>query len=149
MVDFLRGCCMSTSAPDILLIDDSPTTADLFKYALQVNKSLVTLQAIYDGQSALDMLLGNGQPASAQLPQLILLDMHLPRLDGLEVLAQLRAAERTREVPVLIYSGSAAEEVEAEALRHGANGYLCKPAGFKDTCAMIKEIEHQWLKRAD
>ena len=149
MVDFLRGCCMSTGAPDILLIDDSPTTADLFKYALQVNKSPFTIQAVYDGQSALDMLLGNDEPSPPQLPQLILLDMRLPRLDGLEVLTQLRADARTRQVPVLIYSGSNAEEAKAEAMQHGANGYVCKPAGLKDICALIKDIEHQWLKRAD
>ncbi|HUB89852.1 MAG TPA: response regulator [Dyella sp.] len=140
---------MSTSAPDILLIDDSPTTADLFKYALQANKSHVTMQVVYDGQSALDMLLGSSPSMSSPLPQLILLDMHLPRLDGLEVLAQLRADARTRQVPVLIYSGSSAEEAEAEAIQHGANGYVCKPAGFKDTCAMIKHIEDQWLKQTD
>lgn len=138
---------MSTGAPDILLIDDSLTTADLFKYALKVNKSDTTIQAVHDGESALDMLLGNDQPSSTQLPQLILLDMHLPRLDGLEILAQLRANERTRQVPVLIYSGSDAQESEAEAIRHGANGYVCKPAGFKDICAMIKQIEYEWLKR--
>ncbi|GGA30219.1 response regulator [Dyella nitratireducens] len=140
---------MSTGAPDILLIDDSPTTADLFKYALKVNKSQVTIQAVYDGQAALDMLLGNGQPSSIGLPQLILLDMHLPRLDGLEVLTQLRAAERTMQVPVLIYSGSDADEAKAEAMQHGANGYVCKPAGFKETCVMIRQIEEQWLMRAD
>lgn len=139
---------MSTGAPDILLIDDSPTTADLFKYALQANKSQTTIQAVYDGQAALDMLLGNGQP-SMQLPQLILLDMHLPTLDGLEVLAQLRANARTRQLPVLIYSGASAEEAEAEAMQHGASGYICKPAGFKETCAMIRHIEDQWLKHAD
>src|SRR5579859_2929364 len=137
---------MSTGAPDILLIDDSLTTADLFKYALKVNKSNITIQAVHDGESALDILLGDDLPSSTQLPQLILLDMHLPRLDGLEVLAQLRADERTRQVPVLIYSGSDAQESEAEAIRHGANGYVCKPAGFKDICAMIRQIEQQWLK---
>ncbi|HKT29588.1 response regulator [Dyella sp.] len=140
---------MSTDAPDILLIDDSPTTADLFKYALQLNKSQVTMQVVYDGQAALDMLFDNEQAAATPLPQLILLDMHLPRLDGLEVLTQLRANERTRQVTVLIYSGSDAQEAKAEAMRHGANGYVCKPAGFKDTCAMIKQIEDEWLKRTD
>ncbi|WP_333681196.1 response regulator [Dyella sp.] len=140
---------MSTGAPDILLIDDSPTTADLFKYALQLNQSQVTMQVVYDGQAALDMLFDSEQATSTPLPQLILLDMHLPRLDGLEVLAQLRANERTRRVPVLIYSGSDAQEAKAEAMQHGANGYVCKPAGFKDTCAMIKRIEDEWLKRAD
>ncbi|RUL80081.1 response regulator [Dyella choica] len=138
---------MSTGAPDILLIDDSPTTADLFRYALRANKSRITLRAVHDSESALDMLLGNGQAASTALPQLILLDMHLPRVDGLEVLAQLRADERTRQVPVLIYSGADAAEVEAEVIRHGADGYVCKPAEFKDICALIKKIEQQWLKR--
>lgn len=139
---------MSTGAPDILLIDDSPTTADLFKYALQANKSQITIQAVYDGHAALDMLLGNGQASATELPQLILLDMHLSGLDGLEVLAQLRADERTRQVPVLIYSGSDAEEAKAEAMQHGANGYVCKPAGFRETCAMIRQIEEQWLRQA-
>ena len=137
---------MGTGAPDILLIDDSPTTADLFKFALRANKSQTTVQAVHDAESALEMLLGGDPAGSIALPQLILLDMHLPRVDGLEVLAQLRAHERTRQVPVLIYSGADAEAVEAEVIRHGADGYVCKPAEFREICAMIKRIEQQWLK---
>ncbi|GLQ90102.1 response regulator [Dyella flagellata] len=138
---------MSTGAPDILLIDDSPTTADLFKYALRANKSQTTVQAVHDSEAALEMLLGGNPTSPTALPQLILLDMHLPRVDGLEVLAQLRADERTRQIPVLIYSGADAEAVEAEVMHHGASGYLCKPAEFREICAMIKRIEQQWLKR--
>jgi two-component system response regulator len=138
---------MNTVAPDILLIDDSPTTADLFKYALKANKSPTVLLAVHDGQSALAMLQGGGQAAPMPLPQLILLDMHLPRMDGLEVLAQLRSHARTRQVPVLIYSGADAAELEPEVVRHGANGYVCKPAEFRDICQLIRQIEQQWLKQ--
>jgi CheY-like chemotaxis protein len=140
---------MSVGAPDILLVEDSPTTAELFLFALKANQSSVTVQIAHDGEAALDLLLGvasaSGSSTPAALPRLVLLDLHMPRLDGFEVLARLRADERTRLLPVLVYSSSDLESDKCDALRRGANGYVHKPVGFKDACETIARIERDWL----
>jgi CheY-like chemotaxis protein len=135
-------------APDILLVEDSPTTAELFMFALKANKSGTTIQIARDGVEALDMLLDDATPsgsARVPLPRLLLLDLHMPKLDGFEVLERLRADERTRLLPVVVYTSSDLESDRLEALRRGANGYVHKPLGFKDACAAIAQIERDWL----
>lgn len=139
---------MNTSAPDILLVEDSPTTAELFVFALQYNKSSATIQVVRDGVEALDILLGDAiSPESARaLPRVILLDLFMPRVDGFEVLQHLRAHERTRLLPVVVYSSSDQESDRREAFRLGANDYLYKPVGFKDCCEAIARLERDWLR---
>jgi CheY-like chemotaxis protein len=133
-------------APDILLVEDSSTTAELFVFALKANKSGATIQIARDGVDALDMLLGDAtRSGSVPLPRLLLLDLHMPRLDGFEVLERLRADERTRLLPVVVYTSCDLESDRLEALRRGANGYVHKPVGFKDACAAIAQIERDWL----
>lgn len=140
---------MSTAAPDILLAEDSSTTAELFVYALKANKSGATIQVVRDGVEVLDFLFGSGSQSESicnALPRLVLLDLHMPRLGGLEVLERLRANERTRVLPVVILSSSDQESDEHEAYRLGANGYVKKPRGFKESCGAIAQIERDWLR---
>ena len=138
----------SAQPPDILLIEDSPTTAELFAFALKANKSGATLQIIDDAEAALTLLLGH-EPAAAvpadPLPRLVVLDLHMPRLDGLEMLDLLRGNAHTRQLPVVIYSASDLPSDRAEALRRGANDFVRKPDGFRDACAAIARIERDWL----
>ena len=133
---------------DILLIEDSPTIAELFAYALQANKSRATLRIVQDAEAALALLL-DGYPAAASnplpLPRLVVLDLHLPTLNGLEALDRLRGNERTRQLPVVIYSASDRDSDRAEAMRRGANGFVRKPVGFKDACEAVARIEREWL----
>lgn len=139
---------MSISAPDILLAEDSPTTAELFVFALEANQSAATIQVVRDGVEAIDFLLGSATPSESTrsaLPRLLLLDLHMPRLDGFQVLERLRADERTRHLPVVIYSSSDQESDKLEAYRRGANGYVQKPMGFKDACETIARLERDWL----
>jgi len=141
---------MSTCAPDILLVEDSPTTAELFVFALEANKSSATLRIARDGVEALDLLLGGAvqsESACKALPRLLLLDLHMPRLDGFEVLERLRADERTRHLPVVVYSSSDQESDKNEVYRRGADGYVNKPVGFKDACETIARLERDWLGR--
>jgi two-component system response regulator len=145
------GAAMSSGAPDILLVEDSRTTAELFVLALRANKSRASIQIARDADDALRRLLGDDadpEGASRPLPRLVLLDLHLPRLDGLEVLERLRADARTRHLPVLIYSASDLDSDRSEALRRGASGYVYKPVGFQDACAAIADLERDWLERA-
>jgi CheY-like chemotaxis protein len=140
---------MNASAPDILLVEDSPTTAKVFMFALEANKSAVTVHIARDGVEALDLLLGTAslpESASSELPRLLLLDLQMPRLHGFEVLERLRADERTRLLPVVIYSSSDEESDKREAYRWGANGYIHKPLGFKDACETIAQLERDWLR---
>lgn len=140
---------MNPAAPDILLAEDNPTTAELFVYALEANKSGVTIQVVHDGVEVMDFLFGDTAQSNnmgCALPRLVLLDLNMPRLGGLEVLERLRADERTRGLPVLILSSSEQESDEREAYRLGVNGYIQKPRGFKEACAIFAQIEHDWLK---
>jgi len=142
---------MNISAPDILLAEDSPTTAELFVFALEANQSGATIHVVRDGVEALDFLLGGvtlSESAHNALPRLVLLDLYMPRLGGFEVLERLRADERTQILPVVILSSSDQESDKREAYRLGANGYIQKPVGFKDSCEAIARLERDWL-RAD
>lgn len=139
---------MNISAPDILLVEDSPTSAELFVFALEANQSGATIQIVRDGVQALDFLLGGATPSGSAcnaLPRLVLLDIHMPRLDGFQVLERLRADERTRFLPVVILSSSDKESDRREAYRLGANGCISKPMGFKDSCEAIAQLEREWL----
>lgn len=140
---------MNIEAPDILLAEDSPTTAELFVYALEANNSGVTIQVVRDGVEALDFLLGGVtqfESIHKAMPRLVLLDLHMPRLGGFEVLERLRADERTRFLPVVILSSSDQELDKHEAYRLGANDYIKKPIGFEESCEAIAQIERDWLR---
>jgi CheY-like chemotaxis protein len=142
---------MSMRAPDILLLEDSSATAELFEFALKANKSGATVKVARDGEAALDRLPGVANVSGsspAALPRLLLLDLHMPRLDGFEVLKRLRADERPRLVPVLVYSSSDLESDKSNALRQGANDYVHEPVGFKDVCETIARIERDWISAA-
>jgi len=143
---------MNITAPDILLVEDSPTMAELFMFALEANKSVATVKVVRDGVEALDFLLGEAGHQSGSgckaLPGLVLLDIHLERISGFEVLARLRADERTRLLPVVILSSSDQESDKHECFRLGANSYIQKPLGFKNSCDTIARLESDWLKKS-
>ena len=139
---------MNISAPDILLVQDSQSEVELFILAHQVNKSAATIRVARDGEEAVDLLLGGkGRPGDVldTLPRLVLLDMHMPRLNGFEVLQRLRADERTRQLPVVIFSASDQRSDILEAERLGANGYVRTPVEFEDLCATLAQFERDWL----
>jgi len=139
---------MSTSGSDILLVDDSESDIDLFLIAHEENKSGAIVRVARDGVEAVNLLLGGNDAcgeAMEGLPRLVLLDLNMPRLNGFEVLARLRADERTRLLPVVIFSSSDQKSDEREARRLGANGYVCKPAGFEKLRAVLAQLERDWL----
>ena len=139
---------MNNSTPDILLVEDSRSDVELFMLAHQVNGSAATIRVARDGMEAVEVLLGGeGRPGDAQdaLPRLVLLDLNMPRLNGFEVLERLRADERTRQLPVVIFSGSDQRSDMLEAERLGANGYVRKPVNFENLCATLAQFERDWL----
>lgn len=143
---------MTHSAPDILVVEDSPGYVKLLMLAHECNKSTCTMHVVGDGAEAVDYLLGgdnaglHAEPRA--LPKLVLLDLHSPRLNGFEVLARLRADERTRRLPVVIFSASDEASDEGECRRLLADGFIRKPAGFAKLCDTLVRLESDWLGSA-
>jgi two-component system response regulator len=126
----------------ILLVEDNPKDEALTLRALQKNNIRNEVVVAHDGAEALDYLLGqNGTP----LPQLILLDLKLPKIDGLDVLRRLRADERTRLLPVVILTSSTEERDLVEGYRLGANSYVRKPVDFVEFTEAVKQLGLYWL----
>ena len=132
----------------ILLIEDNPSDIDLTKRALEKNRISNELVVIDDGQEALDFLFGTGQYAGrdiTRLPTLILLDIKLPRVDGLEVLRKIRSCELTRRLPVVILTSSKEEQDVATSYDLGVNSYIRKPVDFAQFVSAIEHLGLYWL----
>lgn len=140
---------MNIRAADILLVEDSPTDIELFRYAMLQNQSAATLAVARDGVEAVAALLGAqaGTDTGPPLPRLVLLDLNMPRMGGFQVLERLRAHAHTRTLTVLVFSASDQAADEREAQRLGANAYVRKPLGFDKLCATLAAIERDWLVR--
>ena len=128
----------------IMLIEDNPDDRDLTIRALKKNNVLNPVIVASNGAEALAMLLGDDQLEQGN-PALILLDLKLPKVDGLEVLRRIRADERTRAVPVLVLTSSKEEEDLRTAYQLGANAYIRKPVAFSEFSEAIHTIGLFWL----
>ena len=132
----------------ILLVEDNPRDEALTLRALNKHDVQRNVVVARDGAEALDYLLGpNGDGAHAgyPLPELVLLDLKLPKIDGLEVLRRIRAAERTRLLPVVILSSSAEDSDIREGYRLGTNSYVRKPVDFVEFTEAVRQLGLYWL----
>lgn len=132
----------------ILLVEDNPSDIALTQRALTKSAIKNPLVVAEDGQQALDYLFGSGAHASSdadETPILILLDLKLPRIDGLEVLRRVRAEGRTRRIPVVILTSSGEETDIAAGYDLGANSYIRKPVDFHQFAETIKQLGLYWL----
>lgn len=141
---------MNTAASDrvILLVEDNPMDEELTIRALQKSNVLNPVVVAHDGVEALDYLFARGahaNRASAALPQLILLDLKLPKLDGLEVLKAIRSEERTKLLPVVILTSSVEEQDLFQGYSLGANSYVRKPVDFLQFSEAVKQLGLYWL----
>jgi CheY-like chemotaxis protein len=131
--------------PDhILLIEDNPDDEALTLRAFQKNDIGNTIVVTRDGADAIDLLTAIGND-EASPPVLILLDLKLPKVDGLEVLRHIRANERTRLIPVVVLTTSREHEDVLSSYRAGANAYVQKPVKFADFSEVVKTIGTFWL----
>ena len=132
----------------ILLVEDNPDDELLTMRALRKNNVLNEVVVARDGVEALDYLFGTGRHSgrdTAIMPQLILLDLKLPKIDGLEVLKRLRADERTRLLPVVILTSSREEQDMIDGYGLGANSYVRKPVNFEQFVQAIEQLKLYWL----
>lgn len=130
---------MQRDAIDILLVEDNPADVCLIREGLKLGSIPKRLKVVGDGEAALKYL------ADAPPPDLILLDLNLPKIDGRKVLEYIKADLTLRHVPVLILSTSGSEADIASAYKHHANCYLTKPVGVFHYLDLIRQIEEYWL----
>jgi CheY-like chemotaxis protein len=133
----------------VLLVEDNRNDEELTLRALKRTEVPHQPVVARDGEEALDYLLGQGQYASrdvSRTPALILLDLKLPKVDGLELLRQIRADDRTRFVPVVMLTSSTHEKDIVDAYRAGCNSYLHKAVDFADFGEMTKQLLSYWLQ---
>jgi two-component system response regulator len=128
----------------ILLVEDNPDDADLTVRALKKNNLANELVIARDGVEALELLHGEGANRRLQ-PQLVLLDLNLPGIDGIEVLRRIRADERTRLLPVIVLTSSAEERDVIQGYRLGANSYVRKPVDFLQFTEAVRTLGLYWL----
>jgi CheY-like chemotaxis protein len=132
----------------ILLVEDNPDDEELTRRALEKNKILNELVVVHDGVEALDYLFGRGPFAGRdiqQRPAVMLLDLKLPKIDGLEVLKQLRGDDRTKFIPVVILTSSKEEQDLFNSYRLGANSYIRKPVDFNQFAEAVRQLGLYWL----
>jgi two-component system response regulator len=133
---------------EILLVEDNPYDAELTIRALKKRGLANKLLTCSDGVEALDFLFGHGRYAGRNLalhPRVIFLDLKLPRADGLEVLAKIRADARTRMIPVVILTSSQEETDIVKSYNLGVNSYLVKPVEFDKFFQVVEELGFYWL----
>lgn len=129
----------------ILLVEDNPDDVALTIRALKKNNLLNEIVVARDGAEALEMLFGTGDAPPMQLPELVLLDLNMPKISGLEVLQRIRDNVRTRLLPVVILTTSDEEMDRVESYRLGANSYVAKPVEFEQFSKAVMQLGLYWL----
>jgi len=130
---------------NILLVEDNPGDADLAREALEDSKLNNALHVVDDGEKAMAFLRRTGPYAEAPQPDLILLDLNLPKKDGREVLAEIKADDDLKRIPVVILTTSQAEEDVVKSYNLHANCYITKPIDLNQFLHVVRSIEDFWL----
>ena len=132
---------------EILLVEDSPLDAELTITGLKRGKVANNVTWVKDGQEALDYLFREGAYADREdvPPRLVLLDLKMPKIDGIEVLRQIKADERTRRIPVVVMTSSEEESDVARSYDLGVNSYVVKPMDFNALAEVTRQAGFYWL----
>ena len=129
----------------ILLVEDNPGDVDLAREALDTGKLHNTLKVVRDGVEAMDFLRKKGKFSDAPRPDLIILDLNLPKKDGRQVLAEIKEDENLKRIPVVILTTSSAEEDVLQTYNLHANCYITKPIDIQQFLHVVRTIEEFWL----
>lgn len=132
----------------ILLVEDSVDDQELIRMALEDSRVANEIVALSDGLQALDYLFGKGQYAGrdiSDIPLFILLDLKLPKINGLEVLQQLRSNPQTALIPVVILTSSNEEQDVISSYQNGVNSYVRKPVDFNQFTETVKKLQFYWM----
>jgi two-component system, response regulator len=132
----------------ILLVEDNPRDEALTLRALKKSNIVNEVVVVRDGVQALDYFFGTGELTERELivmPQLVLLDLKLPKVDGLEVLRRLRGSPHTKRLPVVVFTSSSEEEDMIKSYDLGANSYVRKPVEFEEFLEATKQLGLYWL----
>ncbi len=133
---------------ELLLVEDNPTDAELTLRALRGRGLRNNFEVVRDGQEALDFLFAEGAYADRDVhngPKLVLLDLRLPKVDGIEVLRKIKSDERTKVIPVVVLTSSRQEPDIKTCYELGANSYIVKPVDFDKLVEAVSEIGLYWL----
>jgi two-component system response regulator len=136
---------VNTQTVEILLVEDNPNDLELAMHAFEKHKFANTIEVARDGQEALDYLLGGNGRAAGTPPKVILLDLKLPKVDGLEVLRQIRAEATLKHLPVVILTSSREERDIVESYNLGVNSYIVKPVDFDKFVDTVRTLGLYWL----
>lgn len=140
---------MNNNTPiEILLVEDNPTDLELTLLALQKHRLANKVHVARDGEEALDFLFCRGAHSSRGFdtpPKVVLLDLKLPKVDGLEVLHQVKEDPRTRAVPIVVMTSSNQQRDMVESYKYGVNSYIQKPINFSDFQNIMGQLGYYWL----
>ena len=137
-----------TNAVEILLVEDSPEDLELALRALRKSKLTNRIHVARDGAEALEFIFGqepNAERRVEHAPKVILLDLKLPKVDGLEVLRQIKADDRTKSIPVVVLTSSKEQKDIVESYKLGVNSYIVKPVNFEGFAGAVQELGMYWL----
>lgn len=133
---------------DILLVEDNPDDVELTLDALRVHKLANRVKVLRDGEEALEYIFCTGQFADRDIcnrPKVILLDLKLPKVDGIEVLRKIRADERTKTLPVVVLTSSNEQKDRIDSYELGVNSYIVKPVEFENFAKAVADIGFYWV----
>ena len=139
---------MDENSIEILLVEDNPNDVELTLHALKKNNLTNRVYVVRDGAEALEYLFSSGAYAGRDLnqtPKVILLDLKLPKVDGMEVLKRIKADERTRSIPVVVLTSSREERDIVDSYRLGVNSYITKPVDFDQFTEAVRQLGLYWL----
>jgi two-component system response regulator len=135
-------------AAEIILVEDNPSDADLIKRSLNKNNVANKILHLKDGQEVLDYLFGEGDwkgRKTANTPKVILLDLKMPKVSGIEVLRKIKSNEETKSIPVVILTSSKEDPDIKECYKLGVNSYVVKHVGFEEFSSTVAQLGLYWL----